>query len=179
MVEFVPPQFGTIESPNWSKSGILGLFLAIAGYWLIVHMPQQYGKPLRPDAVQIVVAPELYRDCEVERSLLVLDRVFRRSGFSFIVSQSTSSLPMTCGEADATIYLIRPKMTGAAASGFYEESKCRITAIAPDNVDFDKRTIAHEFGHHRYGDLGLWKWAAKLLNAPYDYRNDFFIWLHT
>ena len=170
---------GTDEVQSWAKWIILGLILGIAGlYWLFILLPKYFGNPLAQKAIQIMVPPDLYRDCELRRSLDVQERIYKMHGVSFNLSQSADPSPATCGPADATIYLAKSRKNKAGQSGLIKSSKCRGTEIDPEHLDFCKQTMSHEFAHHWFGDVGLPD-CLSVLNAPYDCRNDFFIWLHT
>ena len=183
-MDHIAPQSSnsTAESQGWTGFILLGLSAVLAGlYWFIVYMPQQFGKPLLPQAMQINMLPELFRDCELQRSIKLLTRVYRRPEFLISVKESTRIAPSACESGDPNVYVFKSHLAVAARSGWGKNNNCRVTEVDPEHLDFSKRTMPHEFGHHRFGDVGLPEWVLLfgLTNALYDCRNDFIIWLHT
>lgn len=163
--------------PRWRWSVLRGIILALAVLILLAFAPLLLGKPIRPGTIYIVSRPKTHADCEVERSLKMLVRVYGVHKFSFVVTDSDQDPRIDeCAMASPTIYLGQ-SLSSDAAHSIYQEG-CRFIGVAPDHPDFCARTIAHEFGHHRFGDVGMpaWLW---ILNPIYDGRNNLIIWLGT
>jgi len=144
----------------------------------LTFSPLAFGKPISPRKITIISDPSIHADCEVKRSIELLKRVYRMHGFDFDVNDSTTPPPdHGCSTAASTIYL-GPTVTPDAAHSIYQDG-CRYIGVDPEHLDFCSRTIAHEFGHHRYGDVGMPGWLTLLLNPLCDFRNNFIIRLGT
>jgi hypothetical protein len=162
--------------PPWRRSivllGILGAFFALV---LITFSPLLFGEPVREGTVQIVLAPGVDGDCEVQRSKEWLKRIYEPYGFHFQFTVTDEPDRPVAEPADTTIYIDEYSgLPNPGASG--SDHGLRRTSIDPSHIRFDKRTLAHEFGHQRWGDVGMPEWFRWGLNWLCDIRNDSIIW---
>lgn len=157
------------EPPRWPwKRGIpLGL---IALLLLLFAVPALKGTPIAPQLIRIKVARRIREDCELNRSFVVLEYVY--SAFKFEYSDwpdpTKAPRPEDCPRIPPTIYVGYTSYQVAARSG--NDRGCRQTNVNLDHPSFTVSTMAHEFGHHRFGDTGLPPWMT-ILDGLYDCRN--------
>jgi hypothetical protein len=147
------------------------IFIVIA-----LMMPSVFGAPISGrQTVHFMVSANLLDDCEVKRSFQLMRRVYERRGYSFSATRLKDRIPVQCPISPVSIYLV-PYIGGdAGASKPLENDGCRVIGIDPEHVDFSKRTLAHEFGHEWFGEVGLPRLLAPILNPLYDFRTDVFV----
>lgn len=160
--------------PKWRPHVLLAVPVALIALVLLAFCPLLFGEPIRPGTVRIVLSPQVSGDCEVQRSLEWLKRIYG-PGFQFLPTVGTEPAISVAEPRGVTIYIeADPGQPHAGVSG--SDHGCRRTRIDPGHINFGKRTLAHEFGHQRWGDIGLPAWAGYPLNWLCDVRNDSIIW---
>lgn len=186
----VPPGFcstSVARAPRWRTYILYGMPVFLVLYCLLAFLPLLCGKPIgagsasNPRRIHLVITEaEIGNDCEIQRAVELLEWVYGPHGYKFDITVGLLPNKMAPAEPDDgsdTIYLGEPLDSNAGASCY--QHFCRYTGLAPKHREFSKLTLAHEFGHHRFGDIGLPNWIQSLgvLDPVCDYRNDFVVWL--
>jgi hypothetical protein len=155
--------------PEWRAPVLTGFFAGLILIGLI--MPVWFGRPLNAQSVRLYCDAKTRLDCCVDRAVTVLRKVYDERHFEVVERPLNDQ---GCGGDVARIDLVRERVPGAAHS--WIENGCRFVGIDPDNPSFSSHTLAHEFGHHCFGDVGLSVgFLTPLFNMVFDMRNDLII----
>jgi hypothetical protein len=160
---------GDDPEPPWRAPCFIGFFVTLVLIGLIV--PVWFGHPLRSKTVYLYCDAKSYGDCEVDRAVNVLRKVY---GSRTFCKRQKPENDRGCGGDGARIDIVVDHITGPAHS--WLENGCRFVGIDLNDPSFTSHTLAHEFGHQRFGDVGLTPGIlTPLLNMVYDMRNDLII----
>jgi hypothetical protein len=155
--------------PQWRGPVLTGFFTGLVLIGLI--MPVWFGLPLEAQSVKLYCDAKIRRDCGVDRAVKVLQKVYSDRHFE-IVERSPGNT--NCAGDGSRIDVVPDRIPGPAHS--WIENGCRFVGIDPDNPGFSSSTLAHEFGHQRFGDVALAPGVlTPLCNMIYDMRNDLII----
>jgi len=159
--------YGKPALQRWTRAMWGGLALIITGLVGIYALPGLLGKPLTSKTIHLVLTTKLNQDCEFQRAFSVFTSVYRE----FHVIPSLSDRGPVPSE-EGWIFVGPPIALSAAQSA--EEHGLRYIGINLDHPDFTTRSLAHEFGHHRFGDVGidLGDCINLFLNFFWDIRNN-------
>lgn len=156
--------------PQWRSPALTGFFATLILICLI--MPVWFGRPLSAHSVKLYCDAKNSGDCGVDRAVGVLRKVYGSRHFEIIEKPVNDH---GCAGDNARIDIVSDdRVTGPAHS--WLENGCRFVGIDLNDPNFSSRTLAHEFGHQCFGDVGLSPSIfTPLLNMVYDVRNDLII----
>ena len=151
--------------PGWVWAAIVGTgILAAFVHWVL------QAQPLLDRTVQLSVPPALPDHPRFKGMMAILRCIYRNVEFQVLPHGAPSRVP-------AVFYVeLTDKIIGApAGTGLDPKSGRRGIQMSLAHSALGLRTLAHEFGHHKTGDVGVSPWPfffQTIQNTLFDIRID-------